>query len=83
MGFRMKQEKSWDFGKPIPSSVFCELGKLSVSTEKNIGKPGCSLAAEWVSGRTTEVMQGIFKQVNKGKRSGKCCRQREAPPRFL
>lgn len=30
----MKQEKSWDFCKPIPSSVFCELGKLSVSTEK-------------------------------------------------
>lgn len=31
----MKQEKSWDFCKPIPSSVFCELGKLSVSTEKH------------------------------------------------
>lgn len=39
----MKQEKSWDFGKPIPSSVFCELGKLSVSTEKVLASPAVPL----------------------------------------
>lgn len=43
MGFRMEQEKSWDFCKPIPSSVFCELGKLSVSTEKILASPAVPL----------------------------------------
>lgn len=43
MGFRMKQEKSWDFCKPIPSSVFCELGKLSVCTENILAGPATAL----------------------------------------
>lgn len=45
--------------------------------QKNTGKPGHSLAAEWVSARTAEVMPWIPKQVNKGKRGGKCGSQGE------
>lgn len=60
----MKQEKSWDFCKPIPSSVFCELGKLSVSTEKILASPAVPLLLNgFLEGQLKSCSESLNKSI--------------------